>query len=133
MQSITEIIGKLSCDFNACDNENYYEGILNYNEYEVGRISGSDLTQIRTQFQIIAQLISGGAMVRHGIIMLNYHNKVFSGDVLLVNGEVLGAWHTDDLEWSYFIANDEDKVVCSAPSPWMLHNLIADWFEKAQD
>lgn len=126
----TERHGKLTCDIEVREPQKCYVGILKRNAFEIGRINGSNLSQIRSQFQIVADLNEEGAMVRHGIIMLGYHNNILRGDVLLVDGEFLGAWHMDDLEWCHFSTGAEDKIECSAPSPWMLHDSIAKWFER---
>lgn len=73
---------------------------------------------------------SDGQMIRRGIIMLGYHNVAEGGDVLTEDGEVLGTWHMDEDEWSHFIIDGNAEISSSAPSPWMLQDAIADWYEK---
>ena len=78
-------------------------------------------------------MVDAGGMVRHGIIMLGYHNRAFSGDVLLVDGEIIGEWTSDEEEWCHFTDNGASIETCSAPSPWMLHDAIADWVANSDD
>ena len=78
-------------------------------------------------------MVDAGGTVRHGIIMLGYHNRAFSGDVLLVDGEIIGEWTSDDEEWCHFTANDAAEITCSAPPPWILHDSIADWVKRGDD
>ncbi len=54
----------------------------------------------------------------------------FRGDVLLLDGEVLGEWSSDEFEWCYFTATDSADVTLTAPSPWMLHDALAEWKER---
>lgn len=62
--------------------------------------------------------------------MLGYHNRAEGGDVLSEEGEVLGTWFIDDEEWCHFTADNHTEISSSAPSPWMLQDVIADWYEK---
>lgn len=71
-----------------------------------------------------------GQMIRRGIIMLGYHNGAEGGDVLSEDGEVLGSWYMDEEEWSHFTIDGDAETSSSAPSPWMLQDSIADWYEK---
>lgn len=71
-----------------------------------------------------------GQMIRRGIIMLGYHNGAEGGDVLSEDGEVLGTWYIDEEEWSHFTIEGHTEISSSAPSPWMLQDVIADWYEK---
>lgn len=71
-----------------------------------------------------------GQMIRRGIIMLGYHNGVGAGDVLSEDGEVLGKWYEDEEEWSHFTIEGHTEISSSAPSPWMLQDVIADWYEN---
>lgn len=68
--------------------------------------------------------------MRHGIVMLGYHNKMRKEDVLLVDGEIIGEWVSDDEEWCHFTANGASDTTISAPSPCMLNDAIADWVES---
>ena len=70
-----------------------------------------------------------GQMIRRGIIMLGYHNGAEGGDVLSEDGEVLGYWYMDEEEWSHFTIDGDTEISSSAPSPWMLQDSIADWYE----
>jgi len=133
MHVATEYHGELSCEIAANETGDHHTGMLKYNIFEVGQISGPNLGSVRAQFQAICSLVDAGGMVRHGIIMLGYHNRAFCGDVLLVDGEIIGEWTSDDEEWCDFTAIDANEVTCSAPSPWMLHDSIADWVTHGDD
>lgn len=69
--------------------------------------------------------MEAGGMLRHGIIMLGYHNDDLSGDVLVADGELFGFWRMDGEEWCHFTLDGTTEIKCSAPSPWMLHDAIA--------
>lgn len=133
MHLATENHGKLSCQMEVNKAENHYVGTLKYSDFEVGLISSPNLDAVRAQFQAICELVDAGGMVRHGIIMLGYHNRAFCGDVLLVDGEIIGEWTSDDEEWCHFTAIDATEVTCSAPSPWMLHESIASWVKHGDE
>ncbi|WP_375186153.1 hypothetical protein [Pseudooceanicola sp.] len=64
--------------------------------------------------------------------MTGYHNQAFQGDVLLVDGEVIGSWKADEEEWCYFTPVGASKHAIEAPSPWMLHDLIIEDARKAE-
>ncbi|QDC11527.1 hypothetical protein FHY55_05730 [Oceanicola sp. D3] len=84
------------------------------------------------QFWAVCELIDEGGQVRHGIIMMGYHDGTNKGDVLLVDGEVIGDWameEHDDL--SAFTANGSSEVTLMAPSAWLLHDSIASWVRGA--
>lgn len=133
MYETTENHGDMSCDVEVNKTEDHYIGTLKYSVFEVGLISGPNLGAVRAQFQAICEIVDAGGMVRHGIIMLGYHNKTFNGDVLLVDGEIIGKWNSDDEEWCHFIAIGAAEVTCSAPSPWMLHDAISSWVKRGND
>ncbi|EKF59795.1 hypothetical protein QWE_09455 [Agrobacterium albertimagni AOL15] len=97
--------------------------------FEIGRITASDIGLLRSQFRAICEMTDTGAMVRHGIILTGYHNRDFKGDVLLVDGEFIGEWASDEFEWCHFTGFGSTEVTLSAPSPWMLHDAIAEWKE----
>ncbi len=69
-------------------------------------------------------------MVRREEIMLGYHNRAFSGDVLLVDDEILSDWLSEEEEWCHFTQIDDNEITLSAPSPWMLHDSIANWLSR---
>ncbi|MCX8955363.1 hypothetical protein OU790_18220 [Ruegeria sp. NA] len=123
--------GNLTCDIEADKAENLHTGTLKYNSFEVGRISGSDLSTVRAQFRLIASLVDERAQVRHGIIVCGYHNGDLRGDVLLVDGESIESWYMDDEEWSYFTVDGEAEPTCAAPSAWLMHDAIAEWHTAA--
>lgn len=129
----TEKHDDISCEIEVNRAEDHYTGTLKYSAFEIGLISGPNLDAVRTQFQAICELVDAGGMVRHGTIMLGYHNRAFHGDVLLVDGEIIGEWISDDEEWCHFTAIDSAEVTCSAPSPWMLHDSIASWVKCSND
>lgn len=133
MHVATEKHGDMSCEIEVNKAEDHYVGTLKFRIFEVGLISNANLDAVRAQFQAICELVDAGGMVRLGIIMLGYHNRAFSGDVLLVDGEIIGEWTSDDEEWCHFTAVDAAEVTCSAPSPWLLHDSIADWVEHGGD
>ena len=133
MHVTTENHGDMSCEIEVNKAEDQHIGTLKYRAFEVGLISGPDLDAVRSQFQAICEITDAGGMVRHGIIMLGYHNRAFSGDVLLVDGEIIGEWTSDDEEWCHFTPSDAVEVTHSAPSPWMLHDSIANWVKYGED
>jgi len=123
----------MSCEIEVNNAERQFIGILKYRVFEVGLISGPDEGSVRAQFEAICDIIDDGGMVRHGIVMVGYHNRAFGGDVLLVDGEIIGDWTSDNEEWCHFTAIDGVEVTCSAPSPWMLHDSIANWVKRSDD
>lgn len=127
MHPLTENHGDLICEIEAGERDGKYLGRLKYRYSDIGTLPGPDIGSIRTQFRAICKMVDDGGMVRNGIIMLGYHNKQFEGDVLLVDGELLGAWNSDELEWCHFTEDGSVDVTCSASSPWMLHDAIAEW------
>lgn len=129
MQIDTEVRGELSCEIHADDTASQYTGILRYKVFEIGHITASDIGHLHAQFRAICRMTDTGAMVRHGIILTGYHNRDFKGDVLLVDGEFIGEWASDEFEWCHFTAFGSTEVTLSAPSPWMLHDAIAEWKE----
>jgi len=66
---------------------------------------------------------------RRGIILTSYHAEQPRGDVLTDQGEVLGTWYMDEEEWCFFVADGHSEPSLEAPSPWLLHDRIADWYE----
>ncbi|AHG48936.1 hypothetical protein RLEG12_08335 (plasmid) [Rhizobium leguminosarum bv. trifolii CB782] len=123
----TETRGEMSCQIDVNKLDDLYCGTLKYKVFEVGLISGASVDAVRAQFESVCDLVDAGGMVRHGIIMLGYHSPAFEGAVLRVDGEIIGGWDSDDEEWCHFTAADATEVTLSAPSPWMLHDAIADW------
>ncbi len=120
--------GDMSCEVKVVRSKDHCVGILRYKAFEAGMISGPDEKSVLAHFRSICRMIdSEGAIVREGILMLGYHNGAFGGNVLFVDGEVIGEWHSDDEEWCHFTASGTTDVTCSAPSPWMLHDAIACW------
>lgn len=120
----------MSCEIDHNSTDGHVTGKVRYRVFEVGLISGRDEITVRSQFEAICALIDDGGMLRRGIIMLGYHNGAFKGDVLLVDGEIIGEWVSDGEEWCHFTADGASKTSFSAPSPWMLHDSIADWQKK---
>lgn len=94
----TEYHGELSCEIHTSGTGSQYVGTLRYKSFEIGHISAPDASFLRAQFQAICEMTDAGAMVRRGIILTGYHNRDFSGDVLLVDGEVIGEWTSDEFE-----------------------------------
>lgn len=121
--------GDLSCEITQNSASGQITGKLKYRAFEVGKIVGRNQDSVRALFASICNMVDGGGMVRQGIVMLGYHNRAFKGEVLLVDGEIIGEWTSDDEEWCHFTANDALEITCSAPSPWMLHDAIAEWVE----
>ncbi len=129
MHVTTETHGNLACEIEANEAENQYTGTLKYNSFDIGQISSADLAAVRSQFQTIVSLVDEGAQVRHGIIVCGYHGDALQGDVLRVDGDVLGSWRMDDEEWCDFTADGAEGATCSAPSLWLLHDKIGKWRE----
>lgn len=69
--------------------------------------------------------------LRRGIIMTDYRRDVQQGDVLAEHGEVLGVWHMEPDEWCFFIPAGQQESELEAPSLWILHDRIADWYETS--
>jgi|GEM_PF-1595372 len=129
----TEQHGEMSCQIEVNEAMDHYVGTLRYKVFEVGLLSGPSVEAVGAQFRAICKMTDAGGMVRHGIILTGYHNRAFSGDVLRVDGEVIGEWASDDDEWCHFTAIDTVEVALSAPSPWMLHDSIATWMNSDGD
>ncbi|MEJ6389780.1 hypothetical protein [Gymnodinialimonas ulvae] len=119
--------GDHSCEITFDQAGNTHVGLVKYRIFEVGKLFGATTESIEAQFESICALVEDGAMIRQGTIMTGYHNRAFQGDVLLLDGEILGEWLSDDEEWCYFTVSDASSVAFSAPSPWMLQDAIADW------
>lgn len=119
----------VTCEIEATEDQSQFIGTLTYKGYENGKLCGNSLEAIRSQFQTICQLLDQqGGMLRRGIIMLGYHNGVLKGDVLLLDGEVLGGWEMEnDDDTSHFTPEGEAEITISAPSSWLLQDAIADW------
>lgn len=129
----TQYHGDMSCEITLNKKKGECVGTLKYQIFEVGYLSGPNLFAMQTQFQAICEMVDAGAMVRHGTIMTGYHNRAFGGDVLLVDGEVIGEWTADDEECCHFTSVDSIEVTLSAPSPWMLQDAIANWLKPGTD
>lgn len=130
MQIETEYHGHASCIIDFDESQEQYKGTLKYKDFENGSVYGPTIESVKAQFQAICKMLDAGGMLREGIVMLGYHNGDFHGDVLLVDGEIIGEWTSDELEWCHFTAVDEDETTCAAPSPWMLHDSIIEWVNK---
>lgn len=99
MQIETFSQGDLTCEVEQDDSCEQLTGKLKFRSFEVGRIAARSHDDLRTHFSAICELIDSGGMLRHGIVMLGYHDNAFAGDVLLVDGEIIGKWSSDDEEW----------------------------------
>lgn len=126
----TKYHGLASCVIDFDEPEERYIGTLKYKDYENGTVYGPSIDSVKTQFYAICRMLDAGGMLREGTIMLGYHNGDFHGDVLLVDGEIIGEWTSDELEWCYFTAVDDDESTCAAPSPWMLQDAIIQWVKS---
>lgn len=131
MHTDTLVYGELSCEVSSRDG-GQFSGILKYRSFVSGEFVGPDVKSISGQFQAVCELIDRGGQVRHGIIMTGYHNGENEGDVVLLDGEVIGVWAMpEDDDWSMFTANGSSECTLSAPSAWMLHDSIASWVTNA--
>lgn len=127
MRTDTLVYGELSCEVSSRAGGEY-SGILKYRVFESGEFTGPDAKSIEQQFQAVCELMDQGGQVRHGIIMTGYHNGENKGNVLLLDGEVIGEWAmAEDDDWSTFTASGSSEDTLSAPSAWMLHDSIARW------
>lgn len=119
----------VTCEIDATEDQSQFIGTLTYRGYENGKLSGDSLESIRSQFQAICELLDQqGGMLRRGTIMLGYHNEVLKGDVLLLDGEVLGGWEMEDNDdTSHFTPEGGAEITISVPSSWLLQDAIADW------
>lgn len=89
----------LTCDIEADQHSGFFKGTIKYNGFENGILIAPNADGVRSLFQAIEDLVDHqGAMVRLGIIMLGYHNGELCGDVLLVDGELLGSWYMDEID-----------------------------------
>lgn len=129
---IKERYGDTSCTIVASNNGNGFIGIVRYRTYENGTLFGKSAASITEQFRAICAMIDEGAMLRHGIIMTGYHNDEVTGHVLLADGEIIGKWSMDEVDSCHFFANDSKDIACSAPSPWLLHDSIANWLKSGE-
>ncbi|WP_200950870.1 hypothetical protein [Rhizobium sp. Root1220] len=77
----TERHGEMSCQIAASEKIDQYNGTLLYKIFEIGMIAGPSVEAVSAQFRAICDMTDAGGMVRHGVIMLGYHNRAFSGDV----------------------------------------------------
>jgi len=118
-----------TCHIEASDEESEFVGILSYKGFEQGKLYGSSLEAVKSQFHEICRLMDfQGAMLRGGTIMLGYHNNDLKGDVLLLDGIVIGRWEMEEHdEWSHFTPEGYSEHRLSAPSPWLLHDSINEW------
>jgi hypothetical protein len=130
MDTETEHHGRLSCEIGPASNGSGYAGTLRFGGFEAGTISGSSPQEVRSQFSTICDMIDDGGQLRDSIIMTGYHNGAYEGDVLLVDGEIIGSWKSDDVEWYFFTPVGAREYTCAAPSPWMLHDLIIARVQK---
>ena len=124
----------VTCEITSDENQTQFTGKLSYRGFVNGALTGETVDAIQNQYHSICSLISNeGGMLRCGTIMLGYHNKKFKGDVLLPDGEVIGRWDSDELEWCFFYPEGQSESVTGAPSPWMLQDAIADWLAQKSD
>ncbi|WP_375175501.1 hypothetical protein [Pseudooceanicola sp.] len=124
--------GDFTCHIEPASDGSGYIGIFRYRTIDSGAISGGSSLDVRSQFNTICDMIDEGAQLRGGVVMTGYHNQAFQGDVLLVDGEVIGSWKADEEEWCYFTPVGASKHAIEAPSPWMLHDLIIEDARKAE-
>lgn len=119
----------VTCEISVSEDGSKFIGTLTYRGFENGRLSGPTLEAVRSQFQVLRELLDHrGGMLRRGTIMLGYHDDVLKGDVLLLDGEVIGYWEMEeDDDTSHFTPEGHEERVLSAPSSWMLQDSIADW------
>lgn len=121
----------VTCAIEANEHRTHFIGTLSYKGFENGKISGSNLDAVRSQFDAICTLIDNdGGMLRRGTIMLGYHNNALKGDVLSCEGENIGYWEMEEEDdWSHFIPEDQTMQRITAPSAWLLQDSIADWVQ----
>lgn len=128
-QSFKEEHPFVTCEITATKDQSQFIGKLTYRGNENGKLSGHTVDAVRSQFQVIRELLDQqGGMLRRGTIMLGYHNDVLKGDVLLPDGEIIGHWKMEDNDdTSHFIPDGETENTFSAPSAYILQDIIADW------
>ncbi|AGI67503.1 hypothetical protein OAN307_c18470 [Octadecabacter antarcticus 307] len=124
--------GDLSCEIAINQSEALVSGTVKYRAYEVGTVSGATTEAIAGQFLSICELVNDGSMVRDGTIMTGYHNEISGGDVLLLDGEIVGQWRSDEEGWCHFVAYSATEITCSAPSPWLLQDTIFEWLSDGK-
>ena len=125
----------VTCEIAATDDQSQFVGTLSYRGYENGKLSGETVNAVRSQFQVICELIDHqGGMLRRGTIMLGYHNDDLKGDVLLLDGEIIGHWEMeDDDDTSHFTPEGKSEQTLTAPSAWMLQDSIEAWLKGQRD
>lgn len=125
----------VSCEIEETADQSQFVGMLSYRGYENGKLSGETMFAVRSQFQVICELIDHqGGMLRRGTIMLGYHNDDLKGDVLLPDGEIIGHWEMeDDDDTSHFTPEGKTEYTFSAPSAWMLQDSIAAWLNRPRE
>ena len=124
----------VTCEITSDENQTLFTGKLSYRGFENGTLTGESVDAVQTQYHSICSLIANeGGMLRCGTIILGYHNREFKGDVLLPDGEVIGRWDSDELEWCSFYPEGQSESVTGAPSPWMLQEAIEKWLVRNAD
>ncbi|CUH52991.1 hypothetical protein [Shimia marina] len=119
----------LTCDMVSNAEDGTICVVVKYNGFDAGSYTSKSLPDAQEMFARISARMSDGAQLRLNILMLNYHTKELSGDVLTIEGEKLGCWHCDEEEWCFFTPNDAQEPACAAPSLWPLHDNIARWLD----
>lgn len=122
----TDQHGEFACEISETRPGGCFLGLIKFRKYLSGTVIGNSVEAVRLQFQHVCELIDAGGTLRRGVIMTGYHNGENQGDVLLLDGEVIGGWTTLDGEWTSFEPADSSGKVLEAPSSWMLHDVIAD-------
>ncbi len=133
MHVTTKTYGRLTCDIETDEAKNLYVGTLKFNRSPIGTITSSDLQGIDSQANELSDLVEQGAMVRRGVVMKGYHDGELPGDVLLIDGKVIGSWKFEGDEWCQFMTvGGTERTYLEASSPWALHDQIADWVDSSQ-
>ncbi|MBO9408617.1 hypothetical protein J7399_14360 [Shimia sp. R9_1] len=117
----------LTCDVSEHGMGKGFLASIKYNRREVGVFEDTSIEEIEATFNWVGQLLEEGAHLDQGIIMLGYRGSDLSGDVLVLDGQVIGEWHCDAEEWYHFTADGSSEPNCSAPSNFKLIGRIAEW------
>lgn len=107
-----------------------YVGYLFIHHYVVGKLKMPNIKALEDRLHVINDMVMAGGMLRNNVILTGYHNSEHQGDVVLLDGEIVGLWYVDDLEWAHFAEGVASSPTLSAPSPWMLQDVIIGWLKS---
>lgn len=125
----SDVFPEYTCEVTANPQTGEHIGRLMYKGYDCGIFSGTDMAAVQAHFHTIADYAREGAMVRENIIITNYFlaPDVDTGEVMDMNGVILGSWKMDEQQTCSFTEDGATQSLFGAPSLWMVHDVIIDW------